>query len=283
MLTGFTDGGDMDFTFDSGPVEPIIVTAIDVNKLAREATSAVNGDRLWYEIQNSNAYSWAAVDSAVEDYPDTPNAMPGKGVIYRRIDQFNNDCSYDHKAVRFVRFNVDYASIPIFDTSNGYNLGTIVRNAGTSNGVVYICTRPFTAGTPNANPANSGSTFWIAAIYGCISATPVLLPETGVDTNGIFSFNISLPVLGEDSYMDAGIPLDYNSKTLVYTFQQGAAEVSSIGRARGNYIGPRLATWNPFHCILPEVNFYGGSSLVVTNNKITGDSSKATFGYSQTC
>ena len=48
--------------------------------------------KIWYCLDNDNTkYMWA----------DTAN---GKGVIYRMIDEWNNDCPYDFKNVQFKRY-----------------------------------------------------------------------------------------------------------------------------------------------------------------------------------
>lgn len=84
----------------------IIVTADDESTLNENAmaiqhegdTYFANSDlsawQLWYCLDNDKSrFAWA----------DTTN---GKGVIYRMIDEFNNDCSYDFKNIQFKRYNV---------------------------------------------------------------------------------------------------------------------------------------------------------------------------------
>ena len=55
------------------------------------ANSDLNAWKIWYCIDNdTNRFAWA----------DTTN---GKGVIYRMIDEWNNDCPYDFKNIQFAR------------------------------------------------------------------------------------------------------------------------------------------------------------------------------------
>ena len=81
----------------------IIVTADDestLNEVARAvkhygdtyfANSDLNAWKIWYSLDNdTNRFAWA----------DSTN---GKGVIYRMIDEFNNDCPYDFKNIQFAR------------------------------------------------------------------------------------------------------------------------------------------------------------------------------------
>lgn len=105
-------------TSSAGHAFDLVVTAIDVNKLDCEASALLHSDdtyfstagadlskwQIWYDVNNSTTkYAWA----------DTTN---GKGVIYRMIDEFNNDCPYDFKNILFKR---EITSSGKFDSSNG--------------------------------------------------------------------------------------------------------------------------------------------------------------------
>ena len=96
----------------------IIVLATSTNTLQEEAFAALHeGDeyfkdckleawKLWYCLNNDNTrFAWA----------DTTN---GKGVIYRLIDEWNNDCPYDFKNIQFKRCRVTSTKIP--DLNNTY-------------------------------------------------------------------------------------------------------------------------------------------------------------------
>lgn len=91
----------------------LIVTATD-NKTLSEHAQAVESARedsthfsnqrlsawkIWYTLDNDSArFSWA----------DEAN---GKGVIYRMIDEWNNDCNYDFKNIQFLREYVGENSV----------------------------------------------------------------------------------------------------------------------------------------------------------------------------
>lgn len=99
----------------------LIVVAQDKNHLYSEAQAVLHsGDtyfvnsrldkwRVWYDINNAqDKYGWAALD--------------GKGVIYRMIDEFNNDCPYDFKNIQF-NLNEVGSPFPLFNvypSSDGY-------------------------------------------------------------------------------------------------------------------------------------------------------------------
>ena len=90
-------------TKSAGHVFDIIVTADDestLNEVARAvkhdsdeyfANSDLSAWKIWYCIDNdTDRFAWA-------------DAVNGKGVIYRMIDEFANDCPYDFKNIQFYR------------------------------------------------------------------------------------------------------------------------------------------------------------------------------------
>ena len=85
----------------------VVVLALSNNTLSEEARamkhsgdtyfsgSTVNAWKIWYCLENdTNRFAWA----------DTTN---GKGVIWRMIDEFNNDIKYDFKNILFQRTITD--------------------------------------------------------------------------------------------------------------------------------------------------------------------------------
>ena len=91
-------------TQSAGHQFDIIVRADETNVLNENAYAAKHaGDayfanskleawKIWYCLDNdTNRFTWA----------DTTN---GKGVVYRMIDEFNNDCPYDFKNIQFKRW-----------------------------------------------------------------------------------------------------------------------------------------------------------------------------------
>ena len=75
--------------------------------------------QIWYSLDNdAERFAWA----------DTAN---GKGVIYRMIDEWNNDCPYDFKNIQFKRLAVtEYDKVPSLvvdneDNNYGYYYGAL--------------------------------------------------------------------------------------------------------------------------------------------------------------
>jgi len=107
----------------------LVVTAVDTNKLDHRAIALPNPEytyytdagadlskwQVWYDIENNkDKYFWANTTSGV-----------GKGVIYRLIDEWGNDCPYDFKNIQFKRKLTDGA----YDEENGTNRWVYTFNA----------------------------------------------------------------------------------------------------------------------------------------------------------
>jgi len=88
-------------TQSAGHPFDLIVMATAINKIDCRAMAVLHhGDsyfsgcdlskwRIWYDINNDDSlYAWA-------------DTSTGKGVIYRMIDEWNNDCPYDFKNIQF--------------------------------------------------------------------------------------------------------------------------------------------------------------------------------------
>ena len=110
-ITDYTCTTTIVNTKSAGHVFDIIVRADSVNKLNEEAhaiqhtgdsyftNSNLSAWRLWYCLDNDTTrFAWA----------DSTN---GKGVIYRMIDEFNNDVPYDFKNIQFYRQWDSYKSL----------------------------------------------------------------------------------------------------------------------------------------------------------------------------
>lgn len=122
-------------TSSAGHVFDLVVTAIDVNKLDCNASALLHSEdtyfstagadlgkwQVWYDVNNDTTkYAWA-------------DATNGKGVIYRMIDEWGNDCPYDFKNILFTKAN-EYTSVYTFnkfasgDTANSdYSLNNQYR------------------------------------------------------------------------------------------------------------------------------------------------------------
>lgn len=85
----------------------IIVTADSPNTLNEEARAALHEEDSYFANNDLNAWKiWYCLDNdttrfAWADDTKTNNKENGRGVIYRMIDEFGNDCPYDFKNIQF--------------------------------------------------------------------------------------------------------------------------------------------------------------------------------------
>lgn len=101
-ITDYTCTTTTTNTSSAGHTFDIIVTATSTDTLSEEAQATLHaGDtyfansklyawKLWYSLENDTSrFAWV-------------DATNGKGVIYRMIDEFGNDCPYDFKNIKFT-------------------------------------------------------------------------------------------------------------------------------------------------------------------------------------
>lgn len=116
-ITDYQCTTTQDRTFSANHPFDIIVTALDSSTLSEEASatyhvgesyfgwSKVNAWKIWYCLDNdTDRFMWA-------------DATNGKGVIYRMIDEFGNDCPYDFKNIMMDNGSADVYTFTKFNSS----------------------------------------------------------------------------------------------------------------------------------------------------------------------
>ena len=102
-ITDYTCTTSTTGTKSAGHKFDIIVTADSNNKLNEEARSIKHDGDTYFANNNLSAWKlWYCLDNDTNRFAwvDSTN---GKGVIYRMIDEFDNDCPYDFKNIQFYR------------------------------------------------------------------------------------------------------------------------------------------------------------------------------------
>ena len=112
-ITDYKCTTTQDYTRSAGHQFDIIVEALDENTLSENASvinhSVSNGETDYFADCDLNAWNiWYCLDNdktrfAWADDTKTNNKENGRGVIYRMIDEFGNDCPYDFKNIQFYR------------------------------------------------------------------------------------------------------------------------------------------------------------------------------------
>ena len=102
-ITDYTCTTTQEGTRAAGHVFDIIVTADDESTLNEAARAALHDGDTYFADCDLNAWQiWYCLDNdtARFTWADSTN---GKGVIYRMIDEWNNDVPYDFKNIQFTR------------------------------------------------------------------------------------------------------------------------------------------------------------------------------------
>ena len=84
----------------------IIVLATSKNTLSEEARASIHEGDAYFSKSKLEAWKiWYCLDNDTKrfDWADTEN---GKGVVYRMIDEFDNDIWYDFKNIQFKRYKI---------------------------------------------------------------------------------------------------------------------------------------------------------------------------------
>ena len=88
----------------------IIVTADSTNKLNEVARAIQHEGDTYFSNCNLAAWKiWYCLDNDTSRFA-WADATNGKGVIYRMIDEWNNDCPYDFKNIQFKRYKITKAN-----------------------------------------------------------------------------------------------------------------------------------------------------------------------------
>ena len=124
-ITDFVTTTEQENTRSAGHQFDVIVTADNENTLNEVARACLHEGDTYFSEADANLAAWQIWYSLDNDtqrfaWADTAN---GKGVIYRMIDEWNNDCPFDFKNIQFKRFAVtEYDKVPslVVDNEDNY-------------------------------------------------------------------------------------------------------------------------------------------------------------------
>jgi len=222
-------------------IEPLILIATSTNTFDCKVFSFMHPkDEIWYDIENDTSkYDWAVAN--------------GYGVIYRRIDINNNDIPYDHKNIRFRRYQIDYNSVTQWNSANTYSKNAIVRNSGTSNYIIYMAHQSVPI---NENPTVSNSTYWQPIFTSC-------------NTDFMVSNNLTIPI---------SIPILDTNYNDFYTFDDHTGvDVSLYPNVNTNKIANNIQLSKKY---LNDTVFLSNINPVVKNNSFdVGCTNNSFTGY----
>lgn len=132
-ITDYITTTTQEDTRSVGHLFDVIVFAIDNCTLSEEARVAYHEGDLYFTQSASNLSAWKiwyCLNNDVERFvwADVDN---GKGVIYRMIDEYGNDCPYDFKNIQFKRYQIT-SDHEVFVDNKGIIEGTYVGIKPTS-------------------------------------------------------------------------------------------------------------------------------------------------------
>lgn len=111
----------------------IIVQALSTTTLNHKASAIQHEGDTYFETQNLAAWQiWYDINNDTSRY-FWADPINGKGVIYRMIDEHNNDLSYDFKGIQFKRYKItntnSIVDISFLIHNNSYYETTKVSNS----------------------------------------------------------------------------------------------------------------------------------------------------------
>ena len=105
-ITDYVTTTSQEETRSAGNLFDIIVTADSNNKLNEEARVIQHEGNSYFADCNLSAWKiWYCLDNDTTRFA-WADATDGKGVIYRMIDEWNNDVPYDFKNIQFKRYKI---------------------------------------------------------------------------------------------------------------------------------------------------------------------------------
>ena len=135
-ITDYTCTTTQENTRAVGHVFDIIVTALDEFTLSEEAQAIQNSNDGYFDDLNLSAWKiWYCLDNDTTRFAwaDETN---GKGVIYRMIDEFDNDIPYDFKNIQFKHPN-DTTTYPYYYYT--FASGNVEDNTDCSLNIACMC------------------------------------------------------------------------------------------------------------------------------------------------
>lgn len=122
-ITDYVTTSVQNNTKSAGHPFDLIVMAIDKNTLSEQAAAMLNYDDVYFRaaVADLNTWKvWYCLDNDTKRFKwaDQEN---GKGVIYRMIDEWNNDVPYDFKNILFMNDDGNYVFTFGNDLSGGCN------------------------------------------------------------------------------------------------------------------------------------------------------------------
>ena len=129
-ITDYACTTTQEYTQSAGHPFDIIVTADSENTLNEEARAIQHeGDTYFADCDLSAWEIWYCLDNDATRFA-WADSVNGKGVIYRMIDEWNNDVPYDFKNIQFKRYILDANNAIATDVAKDGELNAVKTRLG---------------------------------------------------------------------------------------------------------------------------------------------------------
>ena len=254
----FDAGGSLKPTLltKTGATEQIWVLALSNNQIASQAYSATYpNDKIQYD--------WTYNTTFV-------NGSPAKGRISERIDENNNRTDYDHREIKFIRYD------------DGAGNFTVINDNGNASQEFLTFVQNFTGGVVKDNWL--GDFYSVGAEFGQEYANNVFQGSFFLSnkSNSIFYNNTGISDISDNSFsgfvtnnvfvtlsncvLSGEIDLNYFGSDMLSSTFSGTFKNNIFNSVSGLNIFSGDINNNTFDCSLSNVLFSGN----IANNTITG-------------
>ena len=129
-ITDYTCTTTQENTKSAGHVFDVIVTVDDESTLNEVARAIQHEGDTYFADSNLSAWKiWYCIDTDTTRFKWSDETN-GKGVIYRMIDEFNNDIPYDFKNIQFKRYILDANNAIVTDVAKDGELNAVKTRLG---------------------------------------------------------------------------------------------------------------------------------------------------------
>ncbi|MBP9739737.1 MAG: hypothetical protein KBD28_03550 [Chitinophagaceae bacterium] len=233
-------------TLKVGAVEPILLFATSSNTFAKEVWSTIYPkDKLQYNISvNATFFS----------------GSPCKGRIVERIDEWNNRTDYDHREIKFIRYD------------DGAGNFTQINDSGRTSQEFLTFVQNFTGGIVYDN--------WLGDFYSIGALVGQEYPNNVFSGEFVIS-NTSSALFYNNTFSGDNVTNNTFSDNVYNNTFSDNVNNTTFGYVNNNTFNGEVSnnTFGNVHNNTISGNVYSNTFDNVYNNTFSGDVSNNTFGY----
>ena len=190
-ITDYTCTTTQEGTRSAGHPFDVIVRADSENKLNEEAFAIQHEGDTYFADRNLSAWKiWYCLDNDTNRFA-WADATNGKGVIYRMIDEFNNDVPYDFKNIQFKRYILDANNAIATDVAKDGELNAVKTRLGEMSHRIHTSLWYYGSYVSDVYPAADENTKYVpfGDIFYNGDGPGVLCPINEANSNWFYTFS----------------------------------------------------------------------------------------------